>query len=336
MTIFIREGSAAKDMEALLPAVTPANSRFFCLATDDFQPGDLKNGSINQLIKKAIRLGLDPVTALQMATINPARHFGLKRKGAVLPGYAADVAVIDSFDNFAVEMVFKQGKLVARGDTCVIPCKSRHHEQTRGTVKIRPITKQDLRIRAKTGQARVIELIPDQIETKHAILPVPARSGFIFSDTERDILKLVVIERHKATGNMGLGLVKGFGIRSGAIAGTVAHDSHNIIAVGVSDDDILAAVSEIRKLQGGLVVVNKKKVLAEIPLPVAGLMSDKPLDYVVKKLVKVEEAVKGLGVKVRHPFGMLSFLALPVIPELKLTDKGLVDVNQFKFVDLFV
>jgi adenine deaminase len=336
MTIFIREGSAAKDMEALLPAVTPANSRFFCLATDDFQPGDLKNGSINQLIKKAIRIGLDPVTAVQMATINPARHFGLKRKGAVLPGYAADVVVIDSFDDFAVEMVFKKGNLVARGDTCVIPCKSRHHEQTRGTVKIRPITKQDLRIRAKTGQARVIELIPDQIETKHAILPVSTRSGFIFSDTERDILKLMVIERHKATGNMGLGLVKGFGIRSGAIAGTVAHDSHNIIAVGVSDDDILVAVSEIRKLQGGLVVVNKKKVLAEIPLPVAGLMSDKPLDYVVKKLAKVEEAVKGLGVKIKHPFGILSFLALPVIPELKLTDKGLVDVNQFKLVDLFV
>lgn len=336
MTIFIREGSAAKDMEALLPAVTPANSRFFCLATDDFQPADLKNGSINQLIKKAIRLGLDPVTAVQMATINPARHFGLKRKGAVLPGYAADVAVIDSFENFAVELVFKKGNLVARGDTCVIPCKSRHHEQTRGTVKIRPVTKQDLRIRAKTGQARVIELIPDQIETKHAILPVPAQNGFVFSDTERDILKLVVIERHKATGNMGLGLVKGFGIRSGAIAGTVAHDSHNIIAVGVSDDDILAAVSEIRKLQGGLVVVNKKKVLAEIPLPVAGLMSDKPLDYVVKKLAKVEEAVKGLGVKIKHPFGILSFLALPVIPELKLTDKGLVDVNQFKLVDLFV
>jgi adenine deaminase len=336
MTIFIREGSAAKDMEALLPAVTPANSRFFCLATDDFQPGDLKNGSINQLIKKAIRLGLDPVTAVQMATINPARHFGLKRKGAVLPGYAADVVVINSFDDFAVEMVFKQGNLVARGDTCVIPCKSRHHEQTRETVKIRPITKQDLRIRAKTGQARVIELIPDQIETKHAVLPVPAQNGFVVSDTERDILKLMVIERHKATGNMGLGLVKGFGIRSGAIAGTVAHDSHNIIAVGVSDDDLLMAVSEIRKLQGGLVVVNKKKVLAEIPLPVAGLMSDKPLDYVVKKLVKVEEAVKGLGVKIKHPFGILSFLALPVIPELKLTDKGLVDVNQFKFVDLFV
>jgi adenine deaminase len=336
MTIFIREGSAAKDMEALLPAVTPANSRFFCLATDDFQPGDLKNGSINKLVKKAIRLGLDPMTAVQIATINPARHFGLKRKGAVLPGYDADLVIIDSFEDFNVEMVFKQGKLVAKGDTCVIPCKSRHHEQTKRTVRMRPITKQDILIKAKTGRARVIELIPDQIGTKHSVLPVSAQRSFVFSDTERDILKLVVIERHKATGNIGLGLVKGFGLRSGAIAGTVAHDSHNIIAAGVSDDDILAAVSEISKLQGGLVVVDNKKVLAEIPLPVAGLMSDKPLSYVVNKLAEIETAVNELGVKIKHPFGILSFLALPVIPELKLTDKGLVDVNQFKFVDLFI
>jgi adenine deaminase len=142
MTIFIREGSAAKDMEALLPAVTPTNSRFFCLATDDFQPGDLENGSINELVKKAIRLGLDPMTAVQMATINPARYFGLKRKGAVLPGYDADLVIIDSFDDFTVEMVFQHGKLVAKGGTCVIPCKSSHHEHTKRTVRIRPITKQ--------------------------------------------------------------------------------------------------------------------------------------------------------------------------------------------------
>jgi adenine deaminase len=336
MTIFIREGSAAKDMEALLPAVTPANSRFFCFATDDFQPSDLKKGSINLLIKKAIRIGVNPITAVQMATINPARHFGLLRKGAVLPGYAADVIVIDSFKNFAVEMVFKQGNVVATGGACVVTCDSRHHEQTKGTVRIRSIRKQDLRIRAKTGQARVIELIPDQIETKHRILPVSAQDGFISSDTEKDIIKLLVIERHKSTGNMGVGLVKGFGIRSGAIAGTVAHDSHNLIVAGVSDDDILTAISEIIKLQGGLVVVNKMKVLAKIPLPVAGLMSDKPIRYVIKNMAKVEEEVRGLGVKIKHPFGILSFLALPVIPELKLTDKGLVDVNQFKFVNLFV
>jgi adenine deaminase len=336
MTIFIREGSAAKDMEALLPAVTPFNSRFFCFATDDFQPGDVKNGSINKLVKKAIRLGLDPMTAVQIATINPARHFGLKRKGAILPGYDADLVIIDSFKDFTVEMVFKQGKLAAKGGTCVIPCRSRHYGQTKRTVRMRPITKEDILIKAKTGCARVIELIPDQIETKHSVLPVSTQRGFVFSDKEKDIIKLVVIERHKATGNVGLGLVKGFGLRAGAIAGTVAHDSHNIIVAGVGDDDILAAVLEIRKIQGGLVVVHNKKVLAEIPLPVAGLMSNKPLSYVVTKLAEIETAVNKLGVKIKHPFGILSFLALPVIPELKLTDKGLVDVNQFKFVDLFV
>jgi adenine deaminase len=336
MTIFIREGSAAKDLEALLPAVTPSNSRFFCLATDDFQPGDLKNGSVNQLIRKAVRLGLDPVTAVRMATLNPALHFGLKRKGAVLPGYDADLVVIDDFEHFNVELVFKEGTLVARNSNCLIACTGKHHRLAGGTVRIRPVTKERIRIRAKSGTARVIEVIPDQIETKLAILPVPVMNGEAVPDTDRDILKVAVIERHRATGNIGLGLVKGFGLKSGAIAGSVAHDSHNIIVVGTNDEDILTAAAEIKKLQGGLVVVRGNKVLAEIALPVAGLMSDKPLDHVVGKLSEIEAAVKSLGAEIRHPFGTLSFLALPVVPELKLTDRGLVDVKQFRFVDLFV
>jgi adenine deaminase len=336
MTIYIREGSAAKDLEALLPAVTRSNSRFFTLATDDFQPGDLKKGSINELIKKAIRLGMDPITAIQMATINPARHFGLRYKGAVLPGYDADMVVVDDLKNFSVKMVFKQGKLVAIGDRCIISCKNRHHERTGKTVRTGRITKQAVLLKAKTGRARVIELIPDQIETKSSIMPVTVRDGFVVSDVERDILKVIVLERHKATGNRGFGLLKGLGLKSGAIASTVAHDSHNIIAAGVSDEDILVALSRIQKIQGGLVVVNNEKVVAEIPLPVAGLMSDKPLDNVVQRLERIDRAVKELGVTIAHPFGTLSFLALPVIPDLKLTDKGLVDVKQFKLVDLFV
>jgi len=336
MTIFMREGSVAKDLEALLPAVTRANARFFTLATDDFQPGDLKSGSINQLIKKAIRLGLDPIVAVQMATINAARHFGLRQKGAVLPGYDADMVVIDDLKNFAVEKVFKAGKLVAEGGTCMTDIRHRRNERTRGTVRMGPIEKKDIMVKAKTGLARVIELIPDRIETKCSIMPVTVQGGYVVSDIHNDILKLVVIERHKATGNRGVGLVKGLGLKAGAIAATVAHDSHNIITTGITDEDILAAVSRVQKIQGGLVVVNNRKVIAEIPLPVAGLMSDKRLDVVVNKLAEIDLAVKGLGVTCEHPFGILSFLALPVIPELKLTDRGLVDVKQFRFVDLFV
>jgi len=336
MTIYVREGSSAKDLEALLPAITHSNSRFFTLATDDFHPLDLKKGGINLLIKKAVRLGLDPVTAIQMATINPARHFGLARKGAILPGYDADLIVVDGFENMSVEKVFKSGRLVAENGECAATNRRTKHGDARNTVRIRPVTRSAIRIRAASDYARVIELIPDQIETKHTILPVTAQDGVIIPDTKRDILKLLVIERHGATGRIGKGLVKGFGLAAGALAGTVSHDSHNIIVVGANDDDILYAVARINRLQGGLVVVSGKKVLAEIPLPIAGLMSDKPLDFVVKKLTEIERAVKNLGVKIEHPFGILSFLALPVIPELKLTDRGLVDVRRFKFVDLSV
>lgn len=336
MMVFIREGSTAKDLEALLPAVTQANSRFFSFATDDLQPGDLKNGSINLVIRKAIRLGLDPVTAVQMATINPARHFGLKHRGAILPGYAADMVVIDNFENFNIEMVFKCGKPAAGNGKVLAPVRSVHHAVTKGSVRTRPITRERIRLRAGSAWARVIELIPGRIETRHAVLQTPVRGGFVVSDPARDIAKLLVIERHRATGNAGFGLVKGFGLKSGAFAATVAHDSHNIIVAGVGDDDILMAISEIKKLHGGLVVVNDGKVLAELPLPVAGLISDKRLDFVVKKLSAIDQAVKHLGAKIEHPFSMLSFLALPVIPELKLTDRGLVDVKKFTVVDLFV
>jgi adenine deaminase len=336
MTVYVREGSAAKDMEALLPAVTPENSRFFSLATDDFQPGDLAAGSINLLIKKAVGLGMDPVTAIRMATINPALHFGLRGKGAVLPGYDADLVVVDDLKSFSAKMVFKSGKMVASGGACAAPCRGRHHERTRGTVRPGPVSLRDIRCKAKTGYARVIELIPDQIETKCTVMPAAAKDGYVVSDIKRDILRLFVVERHKATGNVGMGLVKGLGLRSGAIASTVAHDSHNILAAGVSDNDILCAISRLRKIHGGLVVVNNEKIIAEAPLPIAGLMSDKPLDHVVKRLKKIDRAVKELGATIEHPFGTLSFLALPVIPELKLTDRGLVDVKQFKIVDLFV
>jgi len=336
MTIFIREGSAAKDLEALLPAVNPSNSRSFCFCTDDLQAGDLQNGAVDQMIRKAVRLGLDPITAVRMATINPALHFGLRRKGAVAPGYDADLVVIDSFAKFNVEMVFKKGRLVAREGKVRVPVKHVDNPSAKNSVKIPAFDVSHLRLKARGDRARVIELIPRQIETGQAVLPVKTRGGFVISDTSRDILKLLVIERHRSSGNIGFGLVRGFGLSSGALASTIAHDSHNIIAVGVDDADLLKAITEISQMHGGMVVVDRGKVLARLPLPVAGLMSEKPADAVAKKINEVHRAARHLGVKIDEPFSAMSFLALPVIPELKLTDRGLVDVNRFTFVDLFV
>src|SRR5574341_1427921 len=336
MTVFIREGSAAKDLEALLPAITPANSRFFCFCTDDLQAKDLLQGGVNAVLRKAVRLGLDPVIAVQMATINPALHFGLKRTGAVLPGYAANIAVIDNLESFMVEKVFKNGKLVAVKGGLTETVRRVSHAVARNTVRTRSLNLDDIRLKAKSDKARVIELIPDQIETKQAILPVTTKHGYVSSDTGRDVLRLLVVERHKATGNIGFGLVKGFGLRSGALASTVAHDSHNIIVVGVDDRDILKAIREIKKTHGGLAVVNDGKVLASLPLPVAGLMSEKHANAVAEKIAVVHEAAKQLGVTTEGPFSAMAFLALLVIPELKLTDKGLVDVKKFEIVDLFV
>jgi adenine deaminase len=336
MTVYIREGSAAKDLEALLPAVTPENSRFFCLATDDLQAEDLRSGSIDQVVRKAVRLGLSPVIAVQMATINPGQHFCLKRKGAVLPGYDADMIVIDDFDAFSVNMVFKNGVLVAENGKVLARISVPRHAPPMKTVKIKPMTMEHFRLRAKTDKARVIEIVPDRIETRQSVMSISSRNGYVVSDTEHDVLKLLVIERHRATGNVGFGLVKGFGLKSGAIASTVAHDSHNIIVVGTNDEDMFAAVSAIKKLQGGMVAVKKEKVMAALPLPLAGLISDRPAGVVAAQMKDVRRAARQLGAALDEPFSALSFLALPVVPELKLTNKGLVDVKQFTFVELFV
>jgi adenine deaminase len=336
MTVYIREGSAAKDLEALLPAVTPENSRFFCLATDDLQAEDLRSGSIDRVVRKAVRLGLSPVIAVQMATINPGQHFCLKRKGAVLPGYDADMIVIDDFDAFSVNLVFKNGALVAENGKVLARISVPRHAPPMKTVKIKPMTMEHFRLRAKTDKARVIEIVPDRIETRQSVMSISSRNGYVVSDTEHDVLKLLVIERHRATGNVGFGLVKGFGLKSGAIASTVAHDSHNIIVVGTNDEDMFAAVSAIKKLQGGMVAVKRGKVMAALPLPLAGLISDRPAGVVAAQMKDVRRAARQLGAALDEPFSALSFLALPVVPELKLTNKGLVDVKQFTFVELFV
>jgi adenine deaminase len=271
-----------------------------------------------------------------MATLHAASHFGLKRKGLLAPGFDADIVVVNGTRDLSAEMVFTAGRLVAREGSCCAPIPRHRRDETMGSVRMKPLAERDIELGARSDTARVIELIPGQIETKLAVLPPAVQDGSVVADRERDILKIVVIERHRATGNVGIGLVKGFGLKRGAIASTVAHDSHNAVAVGVDDRDIIAALSAIRTMDGGLVVVRNGRAIASLPLPVAGLMSGRPAAVVAGKLEQIDRAVRDLGSPLEHPFGVLSFLALPVVPELKITDRGLVDVGRHSLTELFV
>lgn len=335
LQILVREGSSAGNLEAILPLINPLNSRFFSFCTEDIQPVDLALGHINRLIQKAVALKLDPIIAIQMATINTASYYKLKDYGAVAPGYYADINIISNLEDFEVEMVFKKGRQVAAKNKPQFPVKLKKRAGIRETMKIKPFEVPALEIKARSDYAKAIELVPGQILTKSIIVSVKKKDNLVVSDPSSDVLKLAVVERHKATGNIGLGLVKGFGLKKGAIASSVAHDSHNIICVGVEDEDMLSAVRRVARLGGGMVVVRGGLVLAELPLPICGLISDKPLDEVLEKQKGLEKAVKDIGSAIDHAFGRLSFLALPVIPELRLTDKGLVEVAKFKIVDLF-
>lgn len=336
MYIMIREGSVTKDLEALLPLVTSFNMRRCAFVTDDRDPVDLvEEGHINYILKKAISFGLDPAVAITLVTINPAEYFGLKHLGAIAPGYVADLVVIEDFINLRINMVFKRGKLVAENGKAEFSSKKLKDRLVLNTVNIKPVGLKDIKIKAKKDSANVIELVPGQIITKKIFQKIKIKDSYVVSDTKNDILKLVVIERHRASGNMALGLVKGFGLKKGALASTIAHDSHNLIVVGVKDEDILCAIKEIEKIKGGIVAVEGGRVLGKLSLPIAGLMSDKPVTEVKKKLEELHKIARKLGDKTNRPFMVLSFLALPVIPEIKLTDKGLVDVKKFSFIDLF-
>ena len=333
MYVMIREGSSEKNLDALLPLVTDKTYKRFLFVVDDRSCVDLlRDGDIDAVVRKAIRLGLDPVRAIQLATINPAEYFRLEGLGAVAPGYTANLVVLGDLYDFQADMVFYRGHLVARqGRPQFTIYRPRGQGLTR-TVNIKPFDIKGLRLEAAGESGMVIEVVPGQIITRKRREKVKVSDGVIVPDTERDILKLVVVERHRATGNIGLGLVMGFGLSRGALASSIAHDSHNIIAVGASDADIFTAIKEIERLDGGLVVAAGGKVLASLALPIAGLLSDEPLEKVVAELEKLERLARDLGTTLVSPFSTLSFLALPVIPELRLTDLGLVDVNAFKLI----
>jgi len=332
MYLMIREGSSEKNLDALLPLVTDNTYKRCFFVVDDLSCSDLLwEGDIDAVVRKAIDRGLEPIRAIQMATINTAEYFRLYDRGGIGPGYIANLITITDLNKLEIDMVFYQGKLVASQGKPLFPLPPVTLE-LRDTVRIKPIMGKSLKIAAANETYPVIEIIPGQIVTRKVVEKIKVVDGAVMPDLKRDILKLVVVERHKASGNVGVGLVKGFGLKKGALASSVAHDSHNIIAVGTNDFDILKAIEEINRLQGGLVVCANLEILASLPLPIAGLLSPEPLEVVVSQHEIVEKTAASLGSLPPAPFALLSFLALPVIPELRLTDLGLVDVAEFKLI----
>ena len=337
MMILIREGTSAKNLETLLPLVSRKNSRRFCFVTDDLHPEDLmERGHLDHVLRKAVRLGLDPLTALQMVTLNPAEFFALHDRGAVAPGYRADLVVMKDLESFSAERVYKDGRLVVCEGRMVDFPQKKELSLPSWPIRIHSLRPESFRIKKQGAKARVIEVISGQILTRARVEEILSVNGWILSDIQKDILKLMVVERHKGTGNIGRGLVQGFGLKRGALASSVAHDSHNIIAVGVEDLDLFTAVEEIRRMGGGLVAAEGERILAKVALEIGGLMTEEPLESLTAQLKTVSRVAKSLGCILPEPFMALSFLALPVIPELKLTDKGLVDVRKFAVVPLFV
>ena len=337
MHVLVREATAARNLHALLPVITPENARRFAFATDDRHPADLiEEGSIDHSLRLAIAAGLPPLTALQMATLNAAETFGLTDRGAIGPGRRADLVVTPSLTDFRAAQVFAAGKLVAENGVPVgeWPLPQADESRVRGSIHV-DVDVLSFRIPAEGTHVRAIGVIPDQIVTDERIMEAAIVDGEAVCDIARDLLKLAVIERHNHTGRIGLGFVHGLGLKRGAIAGSVGHDCHNVTVAGVSDAEMRAAVRAVKELGGGLVAVLDGQVIASVPLPIGGLMSDQPVEVVRAQMDTLLDHVKELGSPHHDPFMHLGFLALEVIPKLKLTDQGLVDVEKFDFVPLW-
>lgn len=332
--VMLREGTAAQNLLDLLPAIDAYTSRRCLFVTDDRHPGDLiRLGHINQMVKKAIQAGLPVATAIQMATLNAAECFRLYELGAIAPGYRADILAFGDLTNWQPAMVFKDGCLAASNGRALFTPSPADAHQVLNTVHSGNSNADDLRIAAHSSVARVIELIPHQIVTKEKQMNVNVRNGQFLADGEQDIVKLAVFERHHRSGRIGLGLLHGLGLRYGAIASSIAHDSHNLVVAGANDADILAAVEEIKRMQGGLAIAVEGKIIGSLALPIAGLMSDQDMEAVHRELEELLVLARKLGVRPEFdPFLTLAFLSLPVIPDLKLTDHGLVDVKTMTIV----
>ena len=335
--VMIREGTAAKDLDALIPVLKTSNTRKCIFVTDDRHPVDLKE-HINGMVRRVVEAGVDPIKAVQVASLNTAEYFGLKDLGAIAPGYKADLLVLPDLKTFKPDIVLKDGQVVAQDGKLAVEIPENDAIATRNSVNVRWITMDDFKIQTEgdgVKKVRVLEVIPHQLITKSVMSDVKVVDGNAVSNVETDTLKICVIERHRATGNIGKGFVKGFNLKCGAIASTVAHDSHNMIVIGTNDFDMYTAAVALIKCQGGKVVVKDGEIISQLPLPIAGLMSDKEFDFVVEKCDELNKAAHSIGCKLEDPFMTMGFLSLPVIPELKITDKGVFDTNKFDFVDIF-
>jgi adenine deaminase len=335
LTIFIREGTTTRNLKPLLPLITAENHTRLCFCTDDRQPGSLiDEGSIDFMVRTAIANGIDPIMAIRMGTLNTAQYFRLHDYGVIAPGKFADMVVFSDLQNLQPEMIFRGGQLVAQDGVMLGERPPLRKIDLRDTMNVR-VDSLDFTIPAEGEKIHVIGGIGDQVVTGHHIEDATIMDGQAVSDPARDILKMAVVERHQASGKIGKGFIKGFGLQRGAIAGTVAHDHHNVVVIGADDASMHTAVHALVEMGGGLVAVDGETVLGRLSLPVAGLMSEAPLDQVRREYDALIAYAQQLGSTMPDPFMAMSFMALEVIPKLKLTDVGLVDVEQFKVVDLF-
>ncbi|MEZ6853549.1 adenine deaminase [Halodesulfovibrio aestuarii] len=337
MYVLIREGSATKDLRALAKGLTDANYRRCVFCTDDREPADiLANGHLNKNLKIAVEEGVDALQAITIGTLNAAECYGLKGKGAIAPGYDADIMVVRDLSDFEVSHVFTNGEHIAENGALLVEPQELVRESVRDTVNLSDISLEDLKLKLSSNKVRTMRVIPDTVLTESVIKDIVLdEEGYFNAKQNEGLTKIAVVERHNATGNIGLGIFENYHIKNGAIATTIAHDSHNIVVAGDNDADMLVAINDLKKIGGGITLVRDGKVLDHLSLPIAGLMSDQPAQEVAAQMEKLLNLAKEFNINPKlQPFMTLSFMSLPVIPALKLTDGGLFDVTTFSFVPI--
>ncbi|MBU3030651.1 adenine deaminase [Paracoccus marinaquae] len=330
MRVLIREGSVSKDLRALQPVLTERTAPYMCLCTDDRNPLDIgEHGHLDYMIRSLIELGTPPLAAYRAASLSAAEAFGLKDRGLIAPGLRADIVALDSLEGCRAQLVLAGGRVV---DAAAFAARGEVEPVGRGSVRAPRVSTRDFRCTGNRAETDVIGILEGKIITEHLRVEIAPEDGDKRPDPARDLLRIAVIERHGRNGNIATGFVRGFGMQSGAIASTVCHDHHNIAVVGVDYADMALAANRLSEIEGGFVVAAGGKVLAELALPLAGLMSLEPFEAVRDRLIDLRAAAEGLGVTLEEPFLQLAFLALPVIPALKITDRGMVDVEKFEII----